>query len=278
MRRWNVVAIVTVGATITAIVIVTLFLAKRRADPRGSATIQSSRLSQEQEDTTTENGTLRVDPINVSGRFKSCVFQFRDTNHAIDLFGTDSGDNTTLPFDMGAGLMAPLKLPVEVEDGVECGWSDSLVMLFSFIDIHFNVPGTIQHARTRVAMADTSALRKGDKVWFNETTRNYEWLDTKNGSWYPITGLRPEHASTIEEIANYKDPYYPLVLRLSNPIDFTGIDDPDRETFSLTIDIDMRNAFIIQSSSNRKSILRSFSLGEPEAIVASAELQLQFPN
>ena len=251
------VVLAGMGVVIVAMVVgIVVLMSAQHSKSKPGMSMRSSTLRQHglKRVHTTQLDTLV--PDNVSGRVMSCVFAFDDSADPEAEQGSVQpsseprgcvpfGDNIpteaaagapTFDFDLLEGSPVSIRLPIHMY-GDRGGWSNQLIVMFETMDISFSwsPPGEpLEPYVVRVAMVDAPPLRRGDKV-IRSHDLGFSWVDGE-GAMHPVTGPRPETASTIPPIENFymeQFPamvYYPFMVALTSAVSFEGLERSDRVT------------------------------------------------
>lgn len=173
---------------------------------------------------------LRITPINVTGKVLSLLFPIDGKeDEGVVVFGNyrpdiAPADSELLPFDMADQLA--VSGAVQLKPGFGGGPATSMILLFGYLDIEFELNG--QNRLVRVATASVEGMQRGDVLlWFDNTTSSAQ--TTPSGSspepaspdgefrWYDLdtnsfVSTRPENPVVIPAIRDFFDPIRPNLV------------------------------------------------------------------
>ncbi len=209
---------------------------------RSSDLVQSSSAQSTPAVSDTTEG-LRITPINVTGKVLSLLFPIDGKeDEGVVVFGNyrpdiAPADSELLPFDMAEQLA--VSGTVMLKPGFGGGPATSMILLFGYLDIDFELNG--QTKRVRVATASVEGMQRGDVLlWFDNSAGSsqavpsggttdatsaggeFRWYDLDTSSF---VSERPADPVVIAPIRDFFDPirpdlvFYPISGQTTQTLD-----------------------------------------------------------
>lgn len=215
---------------------------------------------------------LQLTPENVSGQVLSLLFSTDgQDDEGLVIFGSERpdiapADSDLIDFDFASPQ--PIQSTFQLKPGFVGGQSSQLVMLFGYMDYHFDLDSSPKIVR--VALAEIDDMQRGDKLLYNTSTAMYEWYDLDTATF---TSTRPNNPAIIEAINIFTDPirpnlvFYPINASLLGPVQVDAIDLANAFMINVTLDFVVINAITLvgeldQSTVTDAELMIAFDLSQ----------------
>lgn len=184
---------------------------------------------------------LQITPENVTGQVLSLLFSTDgQDDEGIVIFGSERPDIAPADSDLIDFNFAepePIQSTFQLQPNFVGGQSSQLVMLFGYMDFHFDLDSNPKIVR--VALAENDEMLRGDKLLYNTSTATFEWYDLDTATF---TSTRPNNPAVIEAINTFTDPirpnlvFYPINASLLGPVQVNAIDLAAAFMINVTLD------------------------------------------
>lgn len=232
---------------------------------------------------------LRITPSNVTGKVLSLLFPIDGKeDEGVVVFGNyrpdiAPADSELFPFDMADQLA--VSGTVQLKPGFGGGPATSMILLFGYLDIQFELEG--QTKLVRVALASVEGMQRGDVLlWFDSSGSSAQSLPSGSSPeptsadgefrWYDLdtnsfVSERPGNPVVIAAIRDFFDPirpemvFYPISGQTTRTLDLGANVFENAISMNVVLDFALSQFIVLEdqhdpSAIDDAALVQSFNL------------------
>lgn len=208
-----------------------------------------------------------VTPAKITGKVSSVFFPINDVeDEGIVVYGyyrPDLATSLTELKDFDLSTTTRLSGIISKKPGYKGGDASIILMQYGYFDVYFTQGSPAAERVVRFAYATTGSYTKGDILIKNNSTGNFEWLDSSTGA---LETTRPTNALRNSTISSWVDPshptevYFPLMAKVSPAVSLTG-SLVENNNLTFTLDFDYANSLLFSGISSEAEFNNLTSAG-----------------